>query len=123
MIHKTNEGLSVARNTALDIMTGDLCAFLDSDDAYDVTILEKLLTGMLDSGADMAVCTANEGISLIENANALGLPIPQFLKSRLISLKDMTSKRKKIGPLRGPFYPSQNSCLQSILVCAYDYQS
>ena len=36
---------------------------------------------------------ANEGISIIENANALGLPIPQFLKTRLLSLKELTTDR------------------------------
>lgn len=55
VIHRPNSGLSVTRNTALDIMTGDLCAFLDSDDAYDVTMLEKLLHGMIDNDADMAI--------------------------------------------------------------------
>ena len=34
---------------------------------------------------------ANEGISIIENANALGLPIPQFLKIRLLNLKELAT--------------------------------
>ena len=34
---------------------------------------------------------ANEGISIIENANALGLPIPQFLKTRLLNLKELAT--------------------------------
>ena len=34
---------------------------------------------------------ANEGISLLENANNLGLPIPQFLKTRLLSIKELTT--------------------------------
>ena len=36
---------------------------------------------------------ANEGISIIENVNALGLPIPQFLKSRLLSLKELANEQ------------------------------
>ena len=34
---------------------------------------------------------ANEGISIIENADALGLPIPQFLKARLLNLKELAT--------------------------------
>ena len=32
VIHKKNEGVSVARNTALDLVTGDYVCFVDSDD-------------------------------------------------------------------------------------------
>ena len=35
---------------------------------------------------------ANEGVSIIENVDALGLPIPGFLKDRLLNIKDMTQK-------------------------------
>ena len=36
---------------------------------------------------------ANEGISIIENIDALGLPIPQFLRSRLLSLKELANEK------------------------------
>ena len=31
---------------------------------------------------------ANEGISILENADELGIPIPQFLKARLLNIKE-----------------------------------
>ena len=38
---------------------------------------------------------ANEGISLIENCGALGVPIPDKLKSALVQLKDGEKKEIK----------------------------
>ena len=43
-----------------------------------------------------AVClfyVANEGISILENTDALGLPIPDFLKSRLLNIKKQINKK------------------------------
>ena len=31
---------------------------------------------------------ANEGISILENADTLGIPIPEFLKNRLLTIKE-----------------------------------
>lgn len=36
VIHKANEGVSVARNTGLDIARGQWCWFVDSDDVIDI---------------------------------------------------------------------------------------
>ncbi len=56
VIHQENRGLSAARNVGLDRMTGEVCAFLDSDDAYVNTFIEKLLTAMLHEETDLVVC-------------------------------------------------------------------
>ncbi|MBR3108735.1 MAG: glycosyltransferase family 2 protein [Clostridia bacterium] len=55
-IHQENKGLSAARNAGLDRMTGEVCAFLDPDDAYENTFIEKLLTAMVRTDADLVVC-------------------------------------------------------------------
>ena len=39
VIHQANEGVSVARNLALDLSTGDWVCFLDSDDIWDAETL------------------------------------------------------------------------------------
>lgn len=56
VIHQENKGLSGARNTGLDLMTGSYVAFLDSDDAFYPEMIEKTLNRLLEAQADMVVC-------------------------------------------------------------------
>lgn len=56
VFHQENRGLSAARNVGLDHMTGNLVAFLDSDDAYHPDMIESMVDAMTQSGADMVVC-------------------------------------------------------------------
>ena len=42
-IEKENGGLSSARNAGLDVMTGDFCLFVDSDDYLEANAVETLL--------------------------------------------------------------------------------
>lgn len=59
VIHKENGGLSDARNAGLEIATGDLISFIDSDDWIEPTFFEKLWDAMQTSGAEIAACAAN----------------------------------------------------------------
>ena len=34
---------------------------------------------------------SNEGLSILENADALGIPIPQFLRNRFLSMKEQVN--------------------------------
>lgn len=62
VIHKTNGGLSDARNAGLDIVTGEYIAFVDSDDWIEPFMYEKLLDNMVHFNADMAVCGVSDDI-------------------------------------------------------------
>ena len=55
VIHKKNGGLSDARNTGLKVSTGDLIAFLDSDDYLAKDFYEKLITRLQNDNSDIAI--------------------------------------------------------------------
>lgn len=56
VIHKENGGLSDARNAGLDIATGDLIGFVDSDDWLAPDMYEELMQTLLETHADIAIC-------------------------------------------------------------------
>ena len=96
----------------VDYITGVMCAVVNKQLSSEVGfrgIFKKVLIFMLVSvgniidqqliGGGSVLRTAviffylsNEGISIIENAGNLGLPIPQKLKDVLAQLKDKGSK-------------------------------
>lgn len=55
-IHRENGGVSEARNTGLDVATGEYIGFVDSDDWIEPNMYEELLRAALEYRADMAIC-------------------------------------------------------------------
>ena len=96
----------------IDYITGIMCAVVDKKLSSEVGfkgIFKKVLifalvgiglildTRVIGSGAVMRTAViffylSNEGVSLLENAAYLGLPIPQKLKSVLEQLHDRAAK-------------------------------
>ena len=56
-IDQENQGVSAARNNALDKADGDYLMFVDSDDWVDQRICEKLLTAIRVNNAECAMCS------------------------------------------------------------------
>lgn len=60
VIHKKNGGLADARNAGLDAATGDMIAFVDSDDWVDPTTYEKMVAAFRETeGLDIVCCAAS----------------------------------------------------------------
>ena len=55
VIHKENAGLGMARNSGLDICTGDFIMFVDSDDYLSVDAVQALYERLVRDGSDMAI--------------------------------------------------------------------
>lgn len=52
VIHKKNGGLGYARNSGIEIATGDFIAFVDSDDYVDIRMYENLYNVAIKNNAD-----------------------------------------------------------------------
>lgn len=56
VIHKTNGGLSDARNAGIDISRGDFIVFVDSDDYIDSTFLSTLYKLSITNNSEITSC-------------------------------------------------------------------
>ena len=54
--HTKNNGVSTARNIALDIAKGDYITFVDSDDYIDKNMYELMINKMVASQSDICIC-------------------------------------------------------------------
>ena len=56
VIHTNNRGASAARNTGLQVATGSLIGFVDSDDWIEPNMYEVLSRAMIENDADLSAC-------------------------------------------------------------------
>lgn len=59
VVHKANQGAAIARNTALDLVTGDYITFLDSDDYLEPDSLISLYEALVENDVDMVIGNAD----------------------------------------------------------------
>lgn len=73
VIHQKNGGLSAARNSGIEVATGEYLAFIDSDDYIEPDMLRQLISGTRKSGAKMTLCS-------LRYEDELGIPFlyPDF---------------------------------------------
>ena len=66
LICNKHGGTARARNTALNVATGEYIAFLDADDAYHPLYLEYMVNAALAYDSDIALCTITRGTDATE---------------------------------------------------------
>lgn len=59
VINKINGGVSSARNSGLNVATGDFIQFVDADDTLKPNMTENLVETILKSNADVVICGYN----------------------------------------------------------------
>lgn len=90
LIHKKNEGVSVARNVGLELATGQYVGFVDSDDWIEANMYDTLVKEIETNNADIAMCDAT---TIYANGNT-------ELDSFLCLSKSCTLSKTEITPMR-----------------------
>lgn len=84
--HKRNIGLAGARETGMNMATGEFLFFLDPDDVIEKDCLEKLFKAITETSADIVLCKYRRNTDPVENSNT----------ENLIKIKDFTRIREDI---------------------------
>lgn len=57
VIHKSNEGVSSARNLGIEVANGEYIAFIDSDDAMEKDCIEYLYRLIQENHCSLSICS------------------------------------------------------------------
>ena len=111
-VHKANAGAASARNTGLDMASGDYIGWVDSDDWIEPQMFEVMLSGIMIYDADVAICGREESFpnqllqigwkktELLNREQAIGLLIEDDLVRSY--LWDKLWKRELFREIRIP---------------------
>lgn len=86
VIDGPNKGSSAARNTGLELARGEWIIFCDSDDWWDLQLLEKLHTAAIENDADIAAC--NIILDFNDHKESLNYPYKIIEPTNMIPLVD-----------------------------------
>lgn len=91
VIHKQNAGLGFARNSGLDIATGEYVAFVDSDDYIENDMYRTLIDAACRHNADMVSCGFNKQL-----ASGEFLPCVEFDRETTFEGEDIKELTKTV---------------------------
>lgn len=92
VIHKTNGGLSSARNAGLEIATGDFIGFVDSDDWIEPTMYETLIKNAINYNAEISVGGVVDLLELGEEYKQTKTTFNGSIRTECLDKKDAMKK-------------------------------
>lgn len=94
VIHKTNRGVSSARNTGLDEAKGQWICFVDSDDRMTEDALEYMLGVNTSTEADVCICTlVKSGLHTFDRTILTGQELEELIWACLTYQTDRYSQK------------------------------
>lgn len=80
-VYQEKRNAGVARNKGFEVSNAEAVVFLDSDDLFEETFLEKMYGLLEERNADMIVCNADQ----YDTETQEYIPKPQYLRERYVS--------------------------------------
>lgn len=89
VIHKSNEGVSVARNTGISVAQGEYIGFVDSDDWIEKDMYQNLYSKAKETNAEIVMCDA---VTKYDDKNDEEDTISQLATDRFLKREDIYPK-------------------------------
>ena len=98
VIHQNNKGLSGARNTALDLISGDFLLFVDGDDWIDTDLIEDLINEI--DGYDLIAF----GVTSVSGENLYRTPRTRMVLDKISAVKELDNGTALSGNVWNKLY-------------------
>lgn len=102
VIHKHNEGVSIARNIGIELSAGKYITFIDADDFVEPNYIEILYKQCIGKNADLSICGAND----IDNDKKIiktSIKYAKTLNSKE-AMKELLNEKYYTGVVWGKMY-------------------